>query len=246
MMGALAGAAVIVTNSDWVAPRSHEPSMLHRVATEPSAPHDTAVDARGPTAPRSSVHGQFGDVPEGLEPDTVSGPQTIDLSPQPEPPASGTTQPGPESAPSSEAHRAARAATGLGAGGAERSRVRSSGVLSAPSGEGPASEAPVWDAPSPSAPNLVLEIQILQQARSALQAGQAGQALDVLDRHEYAFRRGALEQEARVLRISALCELHRESDARAAIDRFIALWSRSPLVKQLRGGCQGLVGNETR
>ncbi len=59
----------------------------------------------------------------------------------------------------------------------------------------------------------------------------------MIDRGGKGLEAGPLAEEAQVARVSALCQLGRVADARAATDRFIVAWPTSPLATRLRGGC---------
>jgi hypothetical protein len=90
--------------------------------------------------------------------------------------------------------------------------------------------------------DLTAQVELLRQAHAALRASEPKRALDLLDRRGAALRSGPLAEEAGAARISALCQLGRESDARSAIGSFLSSWPRSPLSLKIRGGCPSLIG----
>jgi hypothetical protein len=81
---------------------------------------------------------------------------------------------------------------------------------------------------------------VLRQIREELRVHHPAQALDLLDRNAALLRSGPLVEEVEVARISALCEMGRDGDARVAIDRFGTSWPGSPLVVVFRDGCAGV------
>jgi hypothetical protein len=88
--------------------------------------------------------------------------------------------------------------------------------------------------------DLPAALELLHRVHGALRAGQPDRALDLLDRGNRILEGGPLAEEALGARISALCRMGRDADARAAIDRLLTVWPRSPLAAQLRGGCTAL------
>jgi hypothetical protein len=88
---------------------------------------------------------------------------------------------------------------------------------------------------SPSATSsLREETSQLDRARAAIFAGNAGAGLVALDRYAAAFPRGALAQEAALLRIKALVMRGDRAEARALARSFIASRPRDPHVQELR------------
>jgi len=95
-------------------------------------------------------------------------------------------------------------------------------------------DAPV---PRPKASELAAELDLLHQVHAALRARHADRALALLDRWGRSVGPRPLDEEAEAARVSALCQLGRDSDARVAIERFVAQWPGSPLAARLQGGC---------
>ncbi len=69
--------------------------------------------------------------------------------------------------------------------------------------------------------SLLDEIQLLEQARTALRAGRGKNALDLLDRHERERASTSLEAEATLLRIEAFSALGRSQAASELASRFV-------------------------
>jgi len=96
---------------------------------------------------------------------------------------------------------------------------------------------------APAAPDLAGDLDRLRQVHAALRGGRSEAALSLLDREGKRLEAGPLAEEAQGARISALCQLGRVVDARAATTRFVAAWPASPLALRLRGGCEALGAN---
>jgi outer membrane protein assembly factor BamD (BamD/ComL family) len=92
----------------------------------------------------------------------------------------------------------------------------------------------VFEATPPSASSLREETVQLDRARSAIVAGDAGAGLVALDRYAAAFPRGALAQEAALLRIRALVMSGDRSRARALARSFMAARPQDPNIEELR------------
>jgi hypothetical protein len=75
---------------------------------------------------------------------------------------------------------------------------------------------------------------------AALQGGRPDVALSLLDHEGKGLDAGPLAEEAQGARVSALCQLGRVAEARAATGRFLATWPTSPLASRLREGCAAL------
>jgi hypothetical protein len=85
------------------------------------------------------------------------------------------------------------------------------------------------ETPAAAAPDtLPREVELLDDARSALQRGAANDALTALDRYSREFPRGRLSTEALVLRIDALSRAGRTSEAKSLGERFLAANPGSP------------------
>ena len=91
--------------------------------------------------------------------------------------------------------------------------------------------------PTTAAADLAGDLDRLRRVHEALRAGRAEAALMLLDREGQGLEAGPLAEEAQGARVSALCQLGRVADARAATVRFLAAWPASPLAMRLRGGC---------
>jgi len=96
---------------------------------------------------------------------------------------------------------------------------------------------------APAAADLAGDLDRLRQVHAALRGGRSEEALSLLDREGKGLEAGPLAEEAQGGRISALCQLGRLADARAATARFVATWPASPLALRLRGGCEALGAN---
>ncbi len=96
-------------------------------------------------------------------------------------------------------------------------------------------------APSPRA-DLAAEIAAIDAARTALASGNAQQALARLDAHDAAFRRGALAQEAMLLRVEALARLGRRREAAALGRAFLRVHPTSTLAARIRAAVPELHG----
>ena len=81
---------------------------------------------------------------------------------------------------------------------------------------------------------LAAETGALDEARSALRSGQPAQALRALDSYSKSFPRGAMAQEATVLRIEALSQLGDRSGADALAARVLRAHPTSPLAPRVR------------
>jgi hypothetical protein len=93
--------------------------------------------------------------------------------------------------------------------------------------------------------DLAADLDLLRQVHAALRGGRPEAALSLLDRAGRGLEGGPLAEEAQAARVSALCQLGRVADARAATDRFLVSWPSSPLATRLRAGCAA-VGAHTR
>jgi outer membrane protein assembly factor BamD (BamD/ComL family) len=82
-------------------------------------------------------------------------------------------------------------------------------------------------------PDLREQIALLDNARSALAKGTGERTLDVLRQYQSKFPNGAFRPEATVLRIEALSQLGRHSEARTLADRFIAEHRGTPIADRV-------------
>ena len=87
--------------------------------------------------------------------------------------------------------------------------------------------------------SLAIQLDVLHRVRAALGSRRPDQALSLLDHYASILENGPLAEEAAAARISALCQTGRGSEARAALDRLVASWPRSPLAAELARECQG-------
>jgi len=98
----------------------------------------------------------------------------------------------------------------------------------------------VRPAPLPSgaaSSSLAEEIRLLRAASDASRASNHAGALSFVEEHERRFPRGFLADERRVQKVLVLCELDRESQARAEARRFTADRPSSPLNARLSSSC---------
>jgi hypothetical protein len=96
------------------------------------------------------------------------------------------------------------------------------------------SEVTVLPAVPVSASALREETVLLDRARAAMIAGDPGAGLVTLDRYAAVFPRGALAQEATLLRIKALVMSGDRSQARTLARSFMAARPRDPKIEELR------------
>jgi outer membrane protein assembly factor BamD (BamD/ComL family) len=71
----------------------------------------------------------------------------------------------------------------------------------------------------------------------ALRDGRAEEALRLLAEQDKTFARGALHEERAAARVLALCSAGRTAEGRAARDRFLATYPRSPAADRVRSSC---------
>jgi hypothetical protein len=88
--------------------------------------------------------------------------------------------------------------------------------------------------PPPGADTLEREIQLLDEARSAVRANAPGAALAKLDRFTREFPRGRLASEAFVVRLEALVRANRVAEARALATRHLNGNPKSPHAARIR------------
>jgi hypothetical protein len=81
------------------------------------------------------------------------------------------------------------------------------------------------------------ELALVERARRALGDGRAEHALELLDRHDRAYRHGALTEERAFLRAQALCAVGRLDDARALASDFVAARPDSAYAGKMRRVC---------
>jgi hypothetical protein len=81
------------------------------------------------------------------------------------------------------------------------------------------------------------ETEGLRLAQQALRDKEPLQALKLLDAQDVRFRDGLLHQERAAMRVLALCQAGRISEAREQAGRFEQLWPRSALLGRVRTAC---------
>jgi hypothetical protein len=81
------------------------------------------------------------------------------------------------------------------------------------------------------------EAQLLGDANAALGRGDAAGALARLGEHANKYPSGALRQEREGLTIVALCQAGRQSEGRAAAERFLSRTSKSAMATRIREAC---------
>ena len=214
------------TTTEQLARRSAAPShlLLPEHATVPFPPEPTAPEL-GPPSGGTYLH-------------APSAPQSVPV-----------VAPAPAKTPAHDepAVNAGRTPSRAGApaygteGGSEPSPTE------APAGGGPdvtprgatGSALPLADSrPNEAIANaLASELDLLHRVHAALRSRQADRALTLLD---CATTPGPLDEEVEAARVSALCQLGRDADARVVVDRLVAKWPGSPLATRLQGGCAGL------
>ena len=86
---------------------------------------------------------------------------------------------------------------------------------------------------------LGVEVALMSRARQALGQGKPARALKLLEQHRTQFPRGTLARERELSRVTALCELGRKDDARAAATKFLAKHPSEALRRQLARRCVG-------
>ena len=94
--------------------------------------------------------------------------------------------------------------------------------------------APASTSAKSSASSLTDEVAAIDAARATLDQGDARGCLAKLDAYQRAFPRGALWQEATVMRIDALLRAGDRKGARALADRFLARNPASPYSARIR------------
>jgi outer membrane biosynthesis protein TonB len=91
---------------------------------------------------------------------------------------------------------------------------------------------------APAPPPAVSEVELLEQARTAMRSGDAGRALELIGEHERLYADGALVEEREALVIEALAKLGRRDEARARWMKFATSYPRS----NYRGRLQRVMG----
>jgi hypothetical protein len=253
LLGALAGGALFVGRAAWMAPTAPASLTLRvpvsvSVAASGDRPHRALRAAEIPPAIATAV-------PESTAPPRTSlEPTSGGASPEPRlssPPSSLSSLSPPRSSPSSGPRRDPTGAT-LGAGPRsersvaaprEASTALPQDAISGAAGSQAGSGGPALGAGEvASTTDLSMQLTLLHLVHGALRDGQPARALSYLDRHGAMPPGGPLTEEADAARISALCKLGRESDAHAAMERFVSAWPGSPLVTRMQVGCPAFRG----
>jgi hypothetical protein len=85
--------------------------------------------------------------------------------------------------------------------------------------------------------SLPEEVNMLRDARAALDRGDARRALAILDAHEARFSRGTLYEERLASRVQALCASGQTDAARRAAEELERAAPRSPHLTRVRASC---------
>ncbi len=95
-------------------------------------------------------------------------------------------------------------------------------------------------APSPLSPTtLENETRLVRAGIAALHAGDPAGALAFFDEHARSYPNGALAEERAAERVTALCDLARDDEARRAAAAFVREHPHSPLAARVSAGCAG-------
>ena len=239
VMSAIAGVAFLVLRAGSATqepPHDAPPAPAHAVTrVARSAPDPIPIAHETPAVAPSAV------VPPAVtqEPAPVGLPDPAPAPPSPSKPlAFAASPPSPAAAHGHTAAAAVPAAEPPAA--IEPSTTGDEPPQSAPAA---AALTPGLRASAPGPADLLEDLDRLRQVHAALRAGRFQAALSLLDREGEGLEAGPLAEEAQAARISALCQLGRLAEARAATDRFLATWPASPLAMRLRGVCAGVRAN---
>jgi hypothetical protein len=91
--------------------------------------------------------------------------------------------------------------------------------------------------PTAAAATLLAETELMRAGLSALHGGDPARALALFDQHARAFPAGVLADERDVERITALCDLGRSAEARAAAVSFLSRRPGAPLTGRVLSSC---------
>ena len=83
------------------------------------------------------------------------------------------------------------------------------------------------------------EVELIQRAQQALEAGDATAALVLLSEHARRFPNGALSEERDAARVLALCGAGQKDDAEQMGTAFLGRYPSSPLASRVRASCAG-------
>jgi len=81
------------------------------------------------------------------------------------------------------------------------------------------------------------EVRLLEEADADLRHGDAAGALARLGEHATKYPGGALRQEREGMNVVALCQAGRQTEGRAAAERFLSRSSKSALASRIRAAC---------
>jgi hypothetical protein len=236
-LGGLVGVGFLIDAAVSKAPApklQHLPTPTMQEVARPSyaplLPSLPLPSATPPILPRASVV-----APEGRPPS--DGPDSRTRSVRLRAPA-----PAPAPAPASGSAPASAPAPVANLAGASGSTLVETPFRGSTDGteNGASAPASTLDAPprrQPMSDDLAVELDLLREVHAALRARQADRALVLLDRYDRTVRAGPLDEEAEAARVSALCQLGRQTDARGALARFAARWPGSVLATRLQSGC---------
>lgn len=84
---------------------------------------------------------------------------------------------------------------------------------------------------------LAEEIGLLASANAAIRSGEGSRALQLLREFDRRFANAVLKEERSAAGVLALCAAGRQAEAKAAADRFVTRWPRSPLLPRISGSC---------
>ncbi|MEZ4221077.1 MAG: hypothetical protein R3B13_09110 [Polyangiaceae bacterium] len=127
------------------------------------------------------------------------------------------------------------------------------GQVAAPKSTAPTAAVDEADVVVPQPPSSVhaaaapaSELELMDDARSAVLAGDAAKALAALDARERAHGQGMLGPEAEVLRIEALMAAGRRGEAASRAQRFLLQHAQSPHARRVRTLLSRLQGGEQK
>ncbi len=112
-----------------------------------------------------------------------------------------------------------------------------SGVEPSAAIEAPGTTAASKNRPSRANGDIEGEVRLLEEADSDLRHGDAAGALARLGEHATKYPGGALRQEREGMNVVALCQAGRQTEGRAAAERFLSRSSKSALASRIRAAC---------
>ncbi len=90
---------------------------------------------------------------------------------------------------------------------------------------------------TPTGANLARQLEVLHAARLDLASGRPDRALRRLDADEPLFAGATFEEQSRIARVNALCNLGRAADARVEIAQILVRWPNTALRVRDTAGC---------